>query len=186
MIDTAGIRNTDDTVEKIGIEKAYDVIEDSDLIIYIVDSSSGLSKDDMDIISRIQDKKAIILLNKTDLDGVVTKENIISLIDKPVIIFSAKTGDGLSEFHDKIYEMFVNGLISSSDEVSITSERQYNCLVKTLSSLRNVISAIEDGMTEDIYTVDLMDAYKSLGLIIGEEIEDDLADKIFKDFCMGK
>lgn len=186
IIDTAGIRSTSDTVEKIGIEKAFDEISDADLILYIVDSSSDLNDDDYEIINKIKNKKSIIIYNKTDKSTVVSKEDILSKIDKDLISFSAKTSDGLEELKACIYDMFVKGIISSSNEVSITNERQYECLVNSYNSLMNTCDAIESGMTEDVYTVDMMDAYTSLGLIIGEAIEDDLANKIFSDFCMGK
>lgn len=186
IIDTAGIRLTDDTVEKIGIEKAYDEITDADLILYIVDASSNLDEADKDIILKIKDKNVIVLFNKTDIEQKISENDILELLNKQVIAFSAKTSDGLEELKTCIYDMFVKGIIYSSDEISITSERQYECLVKAGISLNNTINAINDGMTEDVYTVDMMDAYVALGLIIGEAIEDDLADKIFKDFCMGK
>lgn len=186
LIDTAGIRDTSDYVEQIGVNKAKEYAEDADLILYVIDSSDALDENDMDIIEFLKDKKSIILLNKSDLTSVVTEEVVSSYIDKEMIPFSAKEKSGLEKLENAIKEMFFSGSISFNDEIYITNVRQKTALQDALGSLHLVMQSIEDDMPEDFYSIDLMNAYESLGTIIGESIEDDLANEIFSKFCMGK
>lgn len=186
LIDTAGIRDTSDYVEQIGVNKAKEYAEDADLILYVIDSSVALDENDMDIIEFLKDKKSIILLNKSDLTSVVTEEVVSSYIDKEMIPFSAKEKSGLEKLENVIKEMFFSGSISFNDEIYITNVRQKTALQDALGSLHLVMQSIEDDMPEDFYSIDLMNAYESLGTIIGESIEDDLANEIFSKFCMGK
>ena len=186
LIDTAGIRDTSDYVEQIGVNKAKEYAEDADLILYVIDSSVALDENDMDIIEFLKDKKSIILLNKSDLTSVVTEEVVSSYIDKEMIPFSAKEKSGLEKLENAIKEMFFSGSISFNDEIYITNVRQKTALQDALGSLHLVMQSIEDDMPEDFYSIDLMNAYESLGTIIGESIEDDLANEIFSKFCMGK
>ena len=186
ITDTAGIRNTEDVVEKIGVERAKRALEEADLVLYVIDSSSEIDIEDEEIISCIQDKKVIALLNKCDLSPVVTEEEINAHLGAVVVSCSAKYGDGLRELTDQIREMFLKGDLNFNDEIYITNLRQKECLMKALDSLVLVKRSIEDMVPEDFYTVDLLNAYESLGLIIGESVTDDLVDKIFHEFCMGK
>ena len=165
MTDTAGIRSTDDKVEAIGVDKARDCAKNADLIIYVVDSSVDLDENDKNIMEIIKDKKVIVLLNKSD---------------------STKTNDGVKEFEDILYQMFVEGKIVFNDELIITNLRQKNSLKEALKSLKLVINSIEGQMPEDFYTIDLMNAYEELGKITGDSVEEDLANQIFSKFCMGK
>lgn len=212
IIDTAGIRNTEDVVEKIGVEKAKIISEEADLILYVMDSSIPLDENDADIIRMIKDKKTIILLNKSDLDEVVDKSSVDALfsnvcekkcslyelsgVEKDeyrsdneniyMIKISARKNDGLDSLVSLIKKMFFHGQISYDDEVCITSSRHKEALLEALESMKEVQGSLENDMPEDFYSIDLMNAYASLGRIIGEEVGDDLVNEIFSKFCMGK
>lgn len=186
IVDTAGIRNTNDVVEKMGVEKAIRFASDADLIIYVVDSSTKLDENDEAILSMIQDKKAIILLNKSDLDTKLTVEDMKKYSNHPVIRISLKENMGLNEFEDTLRKMFFQGEITFNDEIYITNERHREAFVNALESLKLVKQSIESNMPEDFYSIDLMNAYETLGKIIGENVEEDLVNMIFKEFCMGK
>ena len=186
IIDTAGIRNTEDIVEKIGVNKAKEQASEADLIIYVVDASRQLDQNDFDIIEMIRDKKAIILLNKSDLATVVTKDMVQSYIDKPMMEISAKEESGIQELEKTLKNMFFDGEISFNDEVYITNIRHKAALKNAYESLKKVMFSIENDMPEDFYSIDLLDAYESLGSITGETIGEDLVNEIFSKFCMGK
>ena len=186
IIDTAGIRETDDIVEKIGVDKALDSIDDADLILFVIDSSRPLDENDEFIINKIIDKKVIILLNKSDLVSQISEEDICKKYLKPVISFSSVSLDGLKALEEKITDMFFSGQVSSDDTLYITNSRQAACLSNARTSLLNVLNSIDNLMPEDFFSIDLMDAYNFLGEITGETIDDDLANKIFSEFCMGK
>lgn len=186
IMDTAGIRDTDDIVEKIGVDKAKAHANEADLIIYVVDASRDLDENDFDIIDMIQDKKAVILLNKSDLDTVVTKDMIKLHVDKPMIEISAKEESGIKELEETLKNMFFHGEISFNDEVYITNIRHKTAIKDAYDSLEKVIVSIENDMPEDFYSIDLLDAYESLGSITGETIGEDLVNEIFSKFCMGK
>ena len=186
IMDTAGIRNTEDVVEKIGVSKAKEYANKADFIIYVIDSSTALDDSDFEIMEILKDKKAVVLLNKSDLDVVTTKVEVEKHLDKTIIAISAKENTGITELEDKIKEMFFHGEVSFNDEVYITNIRQKNSLQDALLSLNLVVQSIEDDMPEDFYSIDLMSAYESLGKMIGESVEDDLVNEIFSKFCMGK
>ena len=186
IIDTAGIRDTDDIVEKIGVDKSIEAMQQADLILYIVDSSKALDENDHAIIKQISDKNVIILRNKTDLPSQVSDEEIQSYLNKPVIAISAKDQTGFDAFYEVLNEMFFQGRLSYNDEIYITNMRHKEALQEALESIHMVRDSIAAGMPEDFLTIDLMNAYEWLGYIIGESVEDDLVDTIFKEFCMGK
>ncbi|QNM04484.1 tRNA uridine-5-carboxymethylaminomethyl(34) synthesis GTPase MnmE [Qiania dongpingensis] len=186
IMDTAGIRSTDDIVEKIGVKRAMDHAEDADLILYVVDSSESLTEDDERIIQIIQNKHAIVLLNKSDLNPILLKEEMERKTGKQVILFSAKKEEGLDELSEAITDLFFSGNLDFNDEIYITSARQKNALLKASESFSQVNESLENHMPEDFYSIDLMDAYEALGMIIGEAVEDDLVNEIFSRFCMGK
>ena len=195
MIDTAGIRNTEDTVEKIGVQKSIDRIEDADLVLYVVDSSVPLSEEDMDIMNLVKNRKCIVLLNKNDLEQIVS-ENVIremfSSIDanafENVHIISSSTmkENGMVAFSKLLSDLFINGYVKMNDEVVITNIRHKEALIASEESLQKVLESIDMCMPEDFFSIDLMSAYSSLGYIIGEEVGDDLVQEIFTKFCMGK
>ena len=187
VIDTAGIRRTDDVIEKIGVDKAQEYAKNADLIIYVVDASKELDENDEKILRLITDKNTIILLNKSDLDTVITADIMKEKAgDIPVISVSAKEEQGIRELEETVKEMFLKGEISFNDQIYITNIRQKNALSDALESMKKVIQSIDDGMPEDFYSIDLMDAYESLGSITGESVGEDLINEIFSKFCMGK
>ena len=186
IIDTAGIRNTDDKVEQIGVNKAKEIAEGADLIIYVVDGSKDIDENDKVILEIIKNKKVIVLLNKTDIDRVVDIEQLNEIPKEDIIEFSAKAGLGMDELEEKIKDMFYSGEITFNDQVYITNARHKEALENSYNSLLKVKESVDAGMPEDFYSIDLMDAYEQLGLIIGESVEDDLVNEIFSKFCMGK
>ena len=186
LLDTAGIRSTEDVVEQIGVERARKQAEDADLILYVADSSRVLDESDEEILKLLEGKNALVLLNKSDLAPVITPEIMREKTGHPVLVISAKEGAGIQELEEKIRSLFFRGEVDFNDEVLITNLRQKQALMDTSKSLSMVIESIENGMPEDFFTIDLKDAYTALGFIIGEEIGDDLANEIFGKFCMGK
>lgn len=186
MIDTAGIRDTDDTVEKIGVDRARRSAEDADLILYVVDASVPLDENDEAIMDLLKDKKAIVLLNKSDLDTVVDENCLKNKLQAPVLWISAKEETGIRTLEDTIKELFFTGEINFNDEVYITNIRHKNALEEAKNSLDLVENSIQMGMPEDFFTIDLMSAYESLGTIIGESVGEDLVNEIFSKFCTGK
>lgn len=186
LVDTAGIRDTDDIVEKIGVDRAKQYADSADLIIYVIDSSTELDDNDFSIIDILKDKNAIVLLNKSDLSTITTEDIVKKYLDKPVINISAKDRTGIDKLESKISEMFLHGQVSFNDEVYITNIRHKNSLTEAFNSLKLVVESINNDMPEDFYSIDLMNAYEELGLIIGEAVEDDLMQEIFSKFCMGK
>lgn len=197
IIDTAGIRNTEDVVEKIGVEKAKTISEDADLILYVIDSSVPLDQNDEDIIQMIKDKRVIILLNKSDLTEAVDYQSVDNLIlqvtgkDREknkisMIKISARENEGLDSLKTMVTEMFFHGQISYNDQIYMTNARHKEAVIEALDSIRQVQVSLEHEMPEDFYSIDLMNAYTALGRIIGEEVEDDLVNEIFNKFCTGK
>ena len=186
IVDTAGIRDTEDIVEKIGVDKSIEAMQKADLILFVVDSSAPLDENDYQIMNQIKDRQVIILQNKSDLEQIVSKEEIIKYLDKPLIDISAKEKTGFEDFYKLLNDMFFHGHLSYNDEVYITNMRHKEALMEALSSIEMVRGSIADGMPEDFYSIDLMAAYEQLGYIIGESLEDDLVDTIFREFCMGK
>ena len=186
IVDTAGIRDTEDLVEQIGVSRAREAAEDADLIIYVADSSIPLDKNDEDIMRLIQRRKAVVLLNKTDLESVITKEELERKTGKTVIGVSAKEETGIEELEEVIKAMFYKGELDFNDEIYITNIRQKAALQESYNSLMMVMEGIEARMPEDLYSIDLMNAYEQLGKMIGEAVEEDLVNEIFGKFCMGK
>lgn len=201
MIDTAGIRDTSDLIEQMGVDKAEKYVRDADLVIYVADASRKFDQNDERIMGLISDKKTVVLLNKSDLKTKLTKEilqNRMSIILKneynagivakniPMIDISVKEEQGIQEFEKLLTEMFLNGEVSFNEEIYITNVRHKSALSDAYESLDKVIVSIENRLPEDFYSIDLMDAYDSLGSIIGETIGEDLINEIFSKFCMGK
>ena len=186
IIDTAGIRESSDEVEKIGIEKAKEYMDRSDLIIYLVDSSTEIDEDDEMIMEAIKEKNYITVLNKSDLEKKIDTEYLKEKTGKDIIEVSIKENKGIDTLTGKIKELFIKGNLLYSNRLFVTNRRQISLLKKAYDSLVLVYDSIEKDQSEDLYTVDMMDAYAVLGSIIGEDISDDLADRIFSEFCMGK
>lgn len=200
MIDTAGIHETQDVVEKIGVERAKKYAAEADLILYVVDASEDLDEDDQEIISLLNGKKAIILLNKSDLENKITedvlKEKLSELKNhdniEDIKILRTSTIDpfsnnsGMAELEETIRNMFFEGKLKHNNELVVTNLRHKEALQDALHSLQLVERSIEDEMPEDFYSIDLTSAYASLGKIIGEEVDEDVVNEIFSKFCMGK
>ncbi len=187
IADTAGIRDTEDAVERIGVDKAKESAKDADLVIYVTDASVSLDENDEEIINMLKGQKAVVLLNKTDLDTVLSEEILKEKIPgKEIIPISAKESKGIDLLEETLKNMFFEGKLSFNDEVYITNMRHKAALIDACESLRQVESSLAMQMPEDFYSIDLMAAYESLGSIIGEQVGEDLVDEIFGKFCMGK
>ncbi|MBS7009050.1 tRNA uridine-5-carboxymethylaminomethyl(34) synthesis GTPase MnmE [Anaerostipes sp.] len=186
VIDTAGIRDTEDIVEKIGVDKARDSVIKSDLVLYVVDTSVPLTKEDEDIMDLLKDKQVIVLLNKSDLDTEVSETEFRERGFNNITAVSAKNLSGLEELYEKINELFFHGRVSFNDEVYITNMRHKKALSNAKESLELVLTSIDNEMPEDFFSIDLMNAYEELGYIIGESVGEDLVNEIFAEFCMGK
>ena len=186
IIDTAGIRDTEDIVEKIGVDKAKDYLVNADLIIYVVDSSTPLDENDEKIMEMIKDRTALVLLNKSDLDTVTTEEMIVSHLDQKIIKVSMKENQGVDELENAIKELFFHGKVELNDEVYITNARHKAALSNAKDSLNMVLDSIAMEMPEDFYSIDLMNTYEELGNILGESLGEDLVNEIFSKFCTGK
>lgn len=192
LIDTAGIRSTEDVVERIGVEKAKEYVKDADLVLYVVDVSVPLDENDHEILSYFEEKKGLILLNKSDLDAVICEKDLISLLGEKqkenvrIIPTSTKEQTGLDKMKEEIKAMFVSGKMESEHHVFLSNARQIGLMEEVNKSLLQVQDSLEMDMPEDFYSIDLMNAYASLGYIIGEEVSDDLVNEIFSKFCMGK
>lgn len=186
LVDTAGIHETNDIVENIGVNKAIEYADKCDFIIYVVDSSERLDDADFQIIDILQQKKGVILMNKSDLNPVITVEDIQKKLNWECITFSNETKQGMKEFENYVNDSFLDGNISFNNQVYLTGIRHKEAVISAIESINAVLQAIDDDMPEDFYTIDMMDAYKELGLINGETASEDLVNKIFKEFCMGK
>ena len=186
IIDTAGIRDTDDIIEKIGVDKALRILSEADLIIFVLDSSTDMDENDASILDMLKTRKAILLLNKSDLEAKITIDDMKSKTEHPIISTSMKENSGVDQLQSVIKEMFFGGELSFNEDIYITNERHREAFIDTLESIKQVKNSIDAGMPEDFYSIDLMNAYESLGSIIGENVEEDLVNMIFKEFCMGK
>lgn len=207
LIDTAGIRNTADQVEQIGIERAIKQLEDADLVICVIDGEKPLDENDNRILSLLKGKKAFVLINKIDAPRIVTEEMVrerirsvnsciegVNNISDPanktesvcILPVSAKSTEGLDVLSDLIKKMFFGGNLSFNEEVYISNTRQLTCLKEAYESLRKVDEGIRGHMPEDFLSIDLMDAYTQLGMVTGETVGEDLVNEIFGRFCMGK
>lgn len=182
--DTAGIRDTEDIVEKIGVEKSVSFISDSDLIIAIFDSSREFDDEDRKILDLIRDKKSIVLLNKIDLDGGFDFDENLEGIE--VIHTSIKNNEGIEDLENKIIEMFNDGYIEANNDNIITNIRHRDIINKAIKSLESSLHDMEAGVPIDCFEVDLRNAWEILGEITGETVDDDVLNKIFSDFCIGK
>ncbi len=187
MTDTAGIRDTKDRVEQIGVEKAREAAGKADLILYVIDSSRAIDENDRKIMKMIEKQKTVVLMNKTDLESAVQEEDVRAAMgDVRICPLSAKSGEGMELLGETLKELFYSGELSFNDQVIVTNLRHKEALCEARESLRLVCQSIEDGMPEDFFCIDLMSAYASLGTILGEDVGEDLVNRIFSKFCMGK
>ncbi len=179
LMDTAGIHETGDRVEKIGVERSLNSIDRADLILVVLDATRGLSQDDLDIMERTKGHKRIVLINKTDLSNM---ENV----PKDSIFISAKTGEGIDELSKKVKEMYDWGEVGMNDAPIVTNMRHVAALSKAEEALGNVVSGAESNIPSDILSIDLNDAIDALGEITGATVSEDIVSEIFKNFCVGK
>jgi len=196
ILDTAGIRETDNKVEQIGVRLARSHVEDSDLVFYVMDASEKPDCNDIEIIKFLKNHKTIVLLNKTDLPSILTVEETRKFLSKyynietepmwPIIEVSAKQKQGINEIENYIRDMFFEGTLSYNDELVITNVRYKKAISDAYDSMGHVLESIRGGLPEDFYSIDLMDAYETLGKITGETAGEDLINEIFSKFCTGK
>ncbi|MCR5594590.1 MAG: tRNA uridine-5-carboxymethylaminomethyl(34) synthesis GTPase MnmE [Lachnospiraceae bacterium] len=195
LTDTAGIRNTDDPIEHIGVDKAKQIAGEADLIIYIYDSTSDFNIEDESVIKLLQNKKSIVILNKSDIrtdnnssDPVKVKELLGTKQIYPgeILPTSMITGEGIPVLKKIIRDMFIKGDLEADHGVIITNLRHVDLLRKASDSLKRVKSSVESGVSEDLYCIDLTDAYRYLAQITGSEVSEDIVNEIFSKFCMGK
>lgn len=190
LADTAGIRAAADEVEKIGIERSVENINMADLCLFVIDSSLELTEEDMRVAKALEGKRTVIILNKTDKKTVVTKEAVKKLFAEPeaVIKTAAPKGEmavGIEELEKAISDIFVSGKVNQ-DDVYIANERQKDCLLKARAALKNATCGISASMPMDLVFVDLEDALSSLGEVTGETVQEEIVDKVFENFCVGK
>ena len=197
LTDTAGIRQTQDKVEQIGVHRAQQALDQADLILFVIDSSRELSPEDASIAERITAKmeegtKCILLMNKTDLSSETSEEDVRDLFRSrnkecpPLLFCSLQTGEGMDELGAFVSGLFHTGEIAEKNEIFLTNLRHKDAVKEALESICLVKDSIESGMSEDFFSIDLMNAYRVLGTILGEAVEDDLVEEIFSKFCMGK
>lgn len=187
IIDTAGIRHTDDVVEKIGVEKSRDYIERADLILLLLDAAAALNEEDREILKLIRTKKAIVLVNKCDLTPKLCLDEVQQLLDgQPLIHISAKQGAGLDDLAAMIHDMVYEGVVSQGEGAFVSNVRQAELLRQALCKLEEVVKTIELDMAADFVVIDLRAVWEKLGEITGETVGDDIIDQIFSQFCIGK
>jgi len=175
IMDTAGIRETDDPIEKIGVEKSLEAARDAELILYVVDKSQSINEEDAAFLAN--DENIILILNKCDLPG-ESVENAIEI--------SARTGEGLEKLYDCINKRFLSGISSSIGDEILTRERHRVLIQTAITHVKNAINELNNGTPEDLVAVELRAAYITLGEILGLEIGDDVVDRLFSEFCLGK
>jgi tRNA modification GTPase len=187
LIDTAGIRETEDIVEKIGVQRTKEAIEKAELVILVIDSSDKLEEEDKDIIKMIENKKIIIVLNKTDLGMKIDRGYFNKVFGEDNIIeMSVKTGIGIDRLEEKIKELVLHGELSIEKNMMVTNIRHKDILDKALQSIDNALQAMEEDIPVDLISVDIRDAWSKLGVITGDTVEEDIIKEIFSKFCIGK
>ncbi|MDR1538203.1 MAG: tRNA uridine-5-carboxymethylaminomethyl(34) synthesis GTPase MnmE [Clostridiales bacterium] len=187
LMDTAGLRTPEDAIESLGVGKSIEALEDSDLAIWVVDSSEALSEEDAEACAKLEGKKVIIVANKNDLPKAASMDELRTLIpEAPIVSVCAKDGLGLDGLESEISKMFLSGEAEMDDSEIYINARQRQSAAKALESLEKAARAAGEGQAVDLISIDLTDACDSLGEITGETAGDSLVDKIFKEFCVGK
>lgn len=187
LIDTAGIRETDDKVEKIGVERSKKAIEQSDLVLLVLNAAESLTKEDLELIRLTNDKKRIIILNKTDLEEKLDRKELAKISgNAPVYATSILKNEGVEALEEAISKLFFNGIENSQSTVMVTNARHIALLKKAQNSLDSVLEGISSGMPVDLVQIDMTEAWNLLGEITGESYEDELLDQLFSQFCLGK
>ena len=186
LIDTAGIRDTDDVVEKIGVERSKKAIKEADLVLLLLDASQDLTAEDKRLLDLTANKKRIIILNKQDLGTKISQEMIKNLTDNPIIVTSILKQKNMDALENAIEKLFFSGIENSQNQILVTNQRQAGLLTKAKQSLEDVISGIDDAMPLDLVQIDLKNAWDTLGEITGESAPDELITQLFSQFCLGK
>ena len=187
LIDTAGIRETSDVIEKIGVDKSREYAKKADLILLLLDASGDIAEEDLEIMEFVKDKKIIAVINKSDLGIKLNKNKLFTYVDKQNIIeISVKNKIGIEKFYERLKEIFFQGGLNTNDEIFVTNARHKNLLQQSLNSLANVILSLQNGMSSDFFSIDLQEAFAFIGEITGETIDEDIMNKIFSEFCLGK
>lgn len=183
LIDTAGIRSTDDVVEKIGVEKSINISQSADLNIFVCDNSVSLTEEELNILDNLSEKKLIVFVNKSDLDSKID----LKQLSKYIVVFgNTKDNNGLDELKNKIIELFNLNMIEQSDYTFLSNSRHISLIKKAEIIIDKIINSLNADFPIDVFTIDLRDAYDLLGEIIGETYKDDLLDELFSKFCLGK
>lgn len=185
LIDTAGIRETEDLVESIGIEKSKKAIEEAELVLLLLDATVDLSDEDRSLLNSIKGKNYLILVNKIDSGNKISKENFADEVDK-VIEISVKNGTGLDLLEDKIEEKFNLAQIDTDDDVMITNERHQQLISMAEKGLKHAVESVNNGIPVDMISIDIQEAIQNLGEITGEAVSDEVIAGIFSKFCLGK
>ena len=187
LIDTAGIRETEDIVEKIGVERSKELFNLADLIIVMLDASSELTKEDLEIIDLIGSKKALIIINKTDLPQKLDVGEVRGIIkNKDIIEISILENIGIEKIEEALIDMVYQGEVRAKDSMLVTSVRHKDALERALRSIKDAIKAIKEQLPLDFIEVDIRDTWEALGEITGDAVGEDLLDHIFENFCIGK
>lgn len=187
LIDTAGIRETEDTVEKIGVERSRQAIEESDLILFVIDQSQALNETDNELLKLTEEEQRIIVLNKSDLEPVVSLDEIEGLVGgSPVIATSMMDKSGIDDLENAIAQLFFQGETIEKDANYISNTRHIALLNETRQSLEDVINGLNMGMPVDLVQIDMTHAWETLGEITGDTMQDELLNELFSNFCLGK
>ncbi len=187
LLDTAGIRETEDIVEKIGVERSKTSIEEADLVLFLIDTHAGITDQDIELLDQVRGKKVFYILNKADLGSVIPQEIIESYLSNGEIIsLSAKQHEGLPLLKQVMKNFIAEGKGKVSGGVTLSNRRQKESLINAITSLEKVIEAITIGLPEDCLAIDLHDSYGHLGMIVGEALKDEIISELFSRFCLGK
>lgn len=188
IVDTAGIRETDNVVEQIGVDKAQQFVRSADLVLYVIDGVQGLTEQDQQLMADLKNQPVIYLLNKSDLgiSDIVRQQVSDAISHESMLEISAQEKNGLEQLEQKITDLFFAGTLEVSNQILVTNVRHIQILEESLAHLAGFLSGLELGLSVDFLVIDLQNAWEKLGKITGETVEDDLLDQIFSKFCLGK
>lgn len=186
LVDTAGIRDTDDIVEKIGVERSRKALNDAELILYVLNNNERLTAEDIELLDSIQDKRVIAIVNKLDLENKLDVEGISQKYDMPIVKTSIINSSGVDELEEKIAELFFEGGISSTDSTYLSNNRHISLLDEAHRSIKDAVESAEMDVPIDMVQIDLVKTWELLGEVIGEDVSEQLIDKLFSQFCLGK
>ena len=186
LVDTAGIRETEDVVERIGVERSREALNNAELILYLLDNTQGFSSEDEEILDVLKDRNVIIIVNKIDLDGKIDIENMQSKYDFPVVLTSITEGTGIKSLEEGIKQLFFSGGLSLQDSTYVSNNRHIHLLEQANTSISDAIEAAEMDIPVDMIQIDLVKTWQLLGEVIGQDVSEELIDQLFSQFCLGK